>query len=311
MRLSRAVGLLLIALVSAFFYIAIRDNWEQVSAIEYSITSAAALVTLMFASAVVVSGGLWGKVFKAVTGLRPPLIEAVRCHLASWVLKYIPGQVGGLIYKIRWAEKRGAGKSEGVLAYGYELLCLTLSSTLIVIPFLIVTATSSYSAPLLLGYLGLLVVVVFVSQRAPHELASRIIRRVGGSEPSDRTRLSLSQILVLATWFCIPRAINAVAFVVLAASLLPVEPGHYVLLGATYVLAGIIGIYAVFVPSGIGVREGVIVAFASIVFPVEQAIVLSLVARFYTTVADGILGFGYLLLTRWITQPNRMQSNHP
>lgn len=306
MRLSRFLGWLLIGLVAWFFGNAIVRNWERVSAIDYSFTPAVGLVTALFAIAVLVSGWLWGKVFSEVTASRVPVLEAIRCHLASWVLKYIPGQVGGLIYKIRWADQHGAGKTMGALAYGYEFLFLTLSSTLIVIPLLVFTATPVYAEPLLLGYSAIVVVVLILAQRAPHELACRVIRRFDGSEPGERTRLGLGRILVFSAFFLIPRVINAVGFVVLAESLLPVEPGHYILLGAAYVLAGIIGIYAIFVPSGIGVREGVIVAFASMVFPVEQAIILSLAARLYATVADGLLGLGYLLLTRRLNHSNHM-----
>ena len=309
MRLSRVFGWPVIGLVAWFFGAAIVENWDRVKDIDYSITPVAGLVTVLFVLAVVVSGALWAKVYEAVTNRQVPVPEAVRCHLASWVLKYIPGQVGGVIYKVRWADLRGAGKTSGALAYGYELLFLTLSSTLVVIPLLILSAASAHVGSLLLGYLGLLVLVLILAQRAPYELARRVIRRLGGTEPDGAVRLSLGRILVFTAWFMIPRLINAVAFVLLAVSMLPVEPGHYVLLGAAYVLAGIVGIYAVFVPSGIGVREGVIVGFAATVFPVEQAIVLALAARLYATVADGLLGLGYLALTRWLRPSQGMETN--
>ena len=47
---------------------------------------------------------------------------------------------------------------------------------------------------------------------------------------------------------------------------------------AAYVLAGAIGILAIFVPSGIGVREAIIVLVLSQYIPVAQAIVISLIA---------------------------------
>src|SRR5690606_22500625 len=86
--------------------------------------------------------------------------------------------------------------------------------------------------------------------------------------------------------FILSRIINGTAFVLLAISLLGIATSMYVTFGAIYVLAGIVGVLAIFVPSGLGVREAVITLFASAYVPVEQAIALALVARFYATIAD-------------------------
>jgi uncharacterized membrane protein YbhN (UPF0104 family) len=96
----------------------------------------------------------------------------------------------------------------------------------------------------------------------------------------------------------VPRLITAAAFLCVVASLVPIPPEAYIGLAATYILAGIVGLMAFFVPSGLGVREAVIVLFAAAYFPVEVAIVLALAARFYATVADGLLAIIYLLIRK-------------
>ena len=100
--------------------------------------------------------------------------------------------------------------------------------------------------------------------------------------------------------YLLPRLLNGIGFVLLAISILPtVEPSMYIGLAATYIFAGIIGMLAIFIPGGIGVRESIIVLLASSYMPVEQAIILSLVARLYTTVADIGVGLIYLSLNKW------------
>ncbi|MFO7903778.1 MAG: lysylphosphatidylglycerol synthase domain-containing protein [Pirellulaceae bacterium] len=311
MRLTRIIGSLVIVVVGYFFTTTIVRNWERVREMDYAVSTEAALVVLLFVLAVMVSGLLWGRVFAAVAHKQVAATEAVRCHLASWVLKYVPGQIGGLIYKVRWAECVGGSRYAGAVAYGYELLFLTLSSTLVVIPVLILVASHDHAVPLLMAYAGLVAVLFGLGQRAPYQLARRVVQRLTGGEPRSVGRLGMGSILVFSAWFMLPRLINAVGFVVLAASMFPVTPQMYVLLGASYILAGIIGIYAFFVPSGIGVREAMIVAFASMIFPLEEAIVLSLVARLYATVADGVLGAAYLLLNRQKNEEPRVGENVP
>ena len=70
----------------------------------------------------------------------------------------------------------------------------------------------------------------------------------------------------------------------------------YVAIASSYILASIVGLLAFFVPSGIGVREAVIVLTLSTYFGVEQAIVLAVVARLYTTIADGLLFLVYIVI---------------
>ncbi len=96
--------------------------------------------------------------------------------------------------------------------------------------------------------------------------------------------------------FLAPRVLNGLGFIMVAVSFLDVPASALIPLAGGYVLAGAVGILAVFVPSGIGVREGVIVLIASNYMPVEQAIVLSLIARLYSTIADVVVAGIYALL---------------
>ncbi|NTW42780.1 MAG: UPF0104 family protein, partial [Cellulomonadaceae bacterium] len=56
------------------------------------------------------------------------------------------------------------------------------------------------------------------------------------------------------------------------------------------------GILAVFVPSGLGVRESVFVLIATAYMPVEQAIVIALLARLYSLIGDGVVALVYAVL---------------
>ncbi len=98
--------------------------------------------------------------------------------------------------------------------------------------------------------------------------------------------------------YLIPRLLNGIGFVFIVGSLVPVDSSMYIGLAATYILASIVGLLAVFVPGGLGVREAVIVAFLSVYIPVEQAIVIALITRVYATISDlGVAGI-YLILNK-------------
>jgi glycosyltransferase 2 family protein len=92
--------------------------------------------------------------------------------------------------------------------------------------------------------------------------------------------------------------LNGAGFVLIVSSMMTISPDMYIGLGATYILASIIGLLAIFVPGGLGVREAIIVLVLSVYFPVEQAIIVALVARFYATISDLGVGLVYLILNK-------------
>ena len=308
MKLNKLLGWLIVVLVGYYFFTALSRNWEQVRQIDFAITTEAITATLLYALAVVVSGWLWGKVFRQVTGRHVSTVESIRAHTAAWVLKYIPGQIGAYVYKLRWGQSHWASKTSSTTAFIYEALFLTLASTIFVIPILLLTAGDTMGASLFIAYVVAVLAVLLLSRSKLYELIRLLIKKVTGKKIGDVYVFSIKQMLAYTGWFTISRVINAVGFVVLAASVLPVTADMYLPLGAAYILAGIIGIYAFFVPSGLGVREAVIVAFAAIYFTTEEAIVLSLLARLYATVADGLLGLLYIYLTKRNKPNNSMEA---
>ena len=117
---------------------------------------------------------------------------------------------------------------------------------------------------------------------------ARLQKRRGTSGEPPRL-LGLAASLRHGLWFIVPRLLNGAGFVLIVGTVAPVAPGDWVVLGAIYVVAGAIGILAVFVPSGLGVREGVIVVLASPVIGANAAILAAILARLIATAADGLV----------------------
>jgi hypothetical protein len=84
---------------------------------------------------------------------------------------------------------------------------------------------------------------------------------------------------------------------------------------AAFSMAGIMGVLALFAPSGIGVREGVLTFFLSQVLPPGIAVIVVLMARVWLTVAEALLGSVSLVAIRtdsWHRQiPVQGASAHP
>ncbi len=292
---------IVLGVVLWFFVSSLMSNWERVQEIEFSPGLATVAGIVLWVAAVPLSGWLWASTLRA---MKPSLTistrDAIATHCLSWVLKYIPGQVGSFANKVVWASRRGISKALVSLSFVYENVMLQLVSIVPAVVILLFAVGGEFflenPATLLLPLLALvplvLVAVGPVFRPATTWLARKVLRR----EIDQDSFLSSGSTLALLVGYVLPRVLNGAGFVLIALDVTDV-PLHAALpLAAAYVLAGAIGILAIFVPSGLGVREAVIVLIASQFIPLADAIVLSLLARLYATIADAFVAALYFAL---------------
>ena len=289
---------LVVGIVAILFVRALARDWANVQETLASISWISWISILFFIGAVAVSGMLWGCIVANLSGKNVPANDAIRVHLASWLLKYVPGQVGSLVNKIAWASKHDYRKKLIVTSVLYENVLMVFASLILSIPLIFIDASRFTDSTVLWALVIILPMSLVCNQRVFYailNLALRLIKK----RPIEKSELLTSkQIFVNTLYYMIPRALNGAGFVLIAVAMFDISPDMYVPFASVFIFASIIGMLALFVPSGLGVREGIIVLFASVYIPTEQAIVLALVTRFFTTLADiGVFAL-YLLLNK-------------
>lgn len=292
------IYVVLLAVAFVFARTLLRD-WENVSDIITNISWYAWLSIPLLVAAVVTSGLLWGKLILLATGYKVPLKDAVRVHCASWILKYVPGQVGSLVNKVAWAGKVGASRAATATSVMYENILLVFASVLVSIPVILIADEAFYANTTVLAGLALVVAIIFFSNDKILYRMINYLLKIAKKKPIDRKFMMQGGSLIRFTLlYAIPRIFNGIAFVIICSAMFTVTPDMYLPLASTFVFASMIGLLALFVPSGIGVREAVIVVLLSVYVPVELAMVVALVARFFATMADlGVAGV-YLVLNK-------------
>ncbi|HEX5744393.1 MAG TPA: lysylphosphatidylglycerol synthase domain-containing protein [Candidatus Saccharimonadales bacterium] len=299
-RLRLVAAWTVIGATAYFFTKALVDNWHNLEGVDLGLDGWAIAGVLLFALAVVSSGMLWGNIVDSVSGRPIPGREAVRVQLLSWLLKYIPGQAGSYVSKIAWGVRHGYSKKLITITFIYENAFLAIASVALSLPIVVILLHDRVSESLSSFLPALLIIplVLVLNQNVFYRVLNFVFGRLRGQSVDRDYFLSTGQLATYTLKYAVPRLITAAAFLCVVASMIGVPAGAYVGLSAIYILAGIIGLLAIFVPSGLGVREGIIVLLASHYFPVEIAIALSLAARLYATVADGVLALVYAVMTR-------------
>lgn len=290
----------IIGVVVVIFGRTLAANWDQVAALDVEFNGWSAAAVVIFAIAVPISGLLWWQMLRMLTPVPIRLTDAIAVQCLSWILKYIPGQVGSVANKLTWAHRRGVDKSLVAITFVYENAFLQVASIVPAVAILLASLGSGIfldnAGSLILPLLVLIPFAVIANPKWFHWLVSQLLRRVLKREVPPDYFLDSRQGLLLQLEFFVPRALNGIGFLFTAASILDLAPDTWLPLAAAYVLGGAIGILAFFVPSGLGVREAVIVLIASQYMPTAQAIVLALLSRLFATAADLLVAALYGLL---------------
>lgn len=295
LRIFLTVAIVLV--VGYFFARTLARNWDQLSDVDFSFSFWGVGSVVVFAAAVPVSGVLWGRMVGELGSFRPSALEAVRVHCLSWLLKYVPGQVGSVVNKLAWAVDRGVSKVLVTITFVYENAFLLISS--ILPPAVILLGAGALDlgdSYILLAVMSLIPLVLVTNGPVFRVGTNLIAKRLAKRTVPDEYFLRWGAAMKYQVLYLIPRAINGAGFVLVAVSLLDVPSEYWLPLACAYVIAGGVGLLALFVPSGIGVREAVIVLLAAPFLPAEQAIVLALAARLYATLGDVVVAAIYGIL---------------
>ncbi len=304
------ITVLVVGVVGYFFARALWDNWDQIQAEQLSFDGLWIVVVFVFALAVPLTGLLWARIVRVLDrDAHVTVAEAVAVQCASWLLKYIPGQVGSVVNKVVWAGRKGISRTLIVISFVYENVFLQLASIIPSVLILLISLGPEIFGDnvtlLLVPLLVLIPMAAVMYKPLFHKIVSVPARRALRQDVPHDYFLGSWRSLGFTLEFIGPRVVNAIGFVLICATVTEVTPAEWLPFGAAYVLAGAIGILAFFVPSGLGVREAVIVLILSQYMPVAEAIVISLLARLLSTIGDGVIALIYAGVRRAVPKENR------
>lgn len=245
------------------------------------------------------SASLWGRMVHELGGPRLPPRTAVPLFMVANLGRYVPGKVLQIAGLALLARGRGVppavSAGAAVLGQGVALLGATLVG---------VSAFLSPALPpgvRLMGWLGLAAVAGFVAATSVPAIARRLetlafraaaaSRRVRGMEPApESTPMDRPPVLTRGFgarwtgWYAMNWGLYATAFWLLHMGLEGFAPFLYV--APAFAAAYVGGYLALFAPAGLGVREGLLVAFLAPVMDPESALALAVVARVWTTAVE-------------------------
>jgi uncharacterized membrane protein YbhN (UPF0104 family) len=212
-------------------------------------------------------------------------------YAKSWLGRYIPGTAPWILGKIYFASKHGIAKSK--LAVSSLLEGALQVSVVMAVAFAILlfdTRLDIISGIVKLLMVGVLIIcIVSIWPPVFNRLISLAYRLLRKKEIDPDDLASNKTIFQGASLYIIGALLSGTALFFIAKAVYPAlgyENTLYVI-GVSN-LAGALGMLAIFAPSGIGVREGILLTLLSVVMPPEFALLVTVVSRLWDVAMDGI-----------------------
>lgn len=213
--------------------------------------------------------------------------KAIVSYLYSILGKYIPGKVFMLAARIPAYNEAGVKASTVTICFLLENLCTLLGAA-----FLFLGSLFFFPNELLNDYkmATILLVVLFFICIHPKiinfflGIVERLTKKTGLVIPITYPEMIKVVLLFIGNWLIV-----GIGFYILTCSIYPVPMSEMLYTAGIFGVSAIIGILSIFAPSGIGVREGIIVLGLTLIMPSEYAVIISIVSRLWATVAELIL----------------------
>lgn len=227
-------------------------------------------------------------------GLKAPTILAAKAYYFSQLGKYVPGKVGLVL--VRMDAYRGYSRKSVALATGVEYVASFISACILV---LVATVFWDIHLPPYLRWLALGLLVILLAALWPPVLkrAANILFKLIKRQPIQLVP-SFGRMLIFVSMYLLVGLFYGLSLLLVLNSLSPVGFEYYFIVTGTFRFASLIGIAAIFAPSGIGIREGVLMLILPAFIPEPTVIIGAIMIRFVLISAELTLAGLFTLLEK-------------
>lgn len=221
--------------------------------------------------------------------------------------KYVPGKVVGYAMLLYVYSKENQSKRLVAISMFYELLTSTLAASLVFLFSLFFTDINEFRKYRIIALSLMILFFIIIHPSILKYLSSfffKIFKRE--QQPID---ISYSQLLKIIMLYVLNFLIYGIAFMLFINSISPISFSNYIFITGTTIGAGIIGLFAVFVPAGLGVREGVMIFTLSFLITPAFAGIIALTTRIWMIFAEIFL-LGLIILCSKIKRKVTKISNN-
>jgi len=287
--LIRSAQVIIILLIFYFLIRSLVSNWNQVKDFDWQFDYPLLIISfLLQIAALFWLVKIWGRVLRH-TGSPVSYFKLFKVWFFSNLGRYLPGKVWQFLGIIYMLEKRGVPKKNSFSTAVVAQFFSVISGLLVAFLFL---GADLYSQFLSQNPGLVLVGAVFVSAILVLVCYPKVLEKTLnfglGFLKKEKISLDITtrDVIIYILFYSVSWLLFGLAFLIFVKAMAQAPLSMYPSLTGAFAFAANIGFLALFVPGGIGVREGILVLLLSSFFPLPVATLIALLARLWVTAAE-------------------------
>jgi uncharacterized membrane protein YbhN (UPF0104 family) len=279
---ARWVTAAALVVVAVFFAVTLAARWREVISLKWQPRPGVfALACVLLALSYALVACLWGLALRRAAGT--PVRAGARIWFLANLARYVPGNVWSFVGAVELARREGVARSRTLAVMALTQVLSVGVALLAGLPVLL-AERARLGRPALLGAVAVVVVAAGAAVFR-RQLLGLARRRLPGLDPGALVPAP-GTVALLTVGYAAYWAVTGLAFAALVASAYRLAPGDVPLVVAAYAAAYAVGFLSLLTPAGLGVREGVLVVALAPVLPAGPALVVALVSRVWTMLAE-------------------------
>ncbi len=294
-------GVFVLAL--AFLIALLVSQWQQLQTFAWQVTPGWVLLALVILWLTwLLELNQWRFILGRLGGPLP-YRRAAQIWFLSNVIRYIPGNVWQFLGMAEMAARNGVPRLVTLASIAIHQAISTLAGLLLAALYFAITGTATWLDTLRPLLWLAPIALVFLHPRILQWALNWALALV--KRPPVQVTLTLRDLLRLFGAYLVVWLGFGLGFAALVRAFTPLTPGAVPWLIAAFAAAYVLGYLSLLTPSGLGVREGVLVLLLQPLLPAPLPVVIALAARIWMTLGElGAAGVAALTLRRTgVSQP--------
>src|SRR3989339_263034 len=259
------------------------DNWNKIKDYEYTLNFYYLTLSVLVL--------MWGQIYLALVWRKLlivldakiifPRLLAVKIYTEALLSRYAPGKVWSIVNKIYLFISSLYDNVLSLLTtavLGIVLLALSLGNGI----------NKNYYILSLIMIGG---IILTIYPKIFYSAFNFCLKRIKREGVSDFDQLTHKELIIFFLYYFASSVLRMSAFFFLAKSVVDVGYDLFPIIVGAYSMATAIGVVIIFLPGGIGAKEGAIVFLLKSVIPTTTAVIISIFARLWQEFAIILLFF--------------------
>lgn len=284
----RALSIAITTVVLLVFLYVVYRQWHggKLDQLKFPVLPFLLSATGMFGLSILL-GLFWCLLVRMITGAHLSMAALLHSHFVTWLARYIPGKITQLAGKVIMGENAGYPRGPLIASVYYENALFIGSGISTFLLCLGPSVLKRYLAPALSETWLVLLAILMISILLLSVNALPLVMRrfLKGSGWAGHVIPFRSAVKLFVTYHLTHMAAGA-GFYFLLAVITPESSISFFAAIGILTAAHIGGILAFIVPAGLGVRDTILAMLLSGYMPVEQAVLISLITRVWSILAD-------------------------